>query len=149
MSHLRISGPDNNLKGYLYFWAKRVRAVNLDHHCAKCLVGPYDKAFGRDMSINIDLELDHPEGSILYICGVTRPYRWSDNAHLALLIDEDAGSVCLPLVRGQTLTITGAQRLDFNDQRAVAGFSALGSDFTTCRNFQFAVDAFSKGFLPD
>ena len=44
------------------------------------------------------------------------------------------------LVEGQTLTLFNGRRLDFPS--LPKGWAGLGDEFTTCRNFQFAVHYF-------
>lgn len=143
---VRIDGPAPTLRGFRFFWAKKVRGFSRGSHCARCLIGSYEKTVANDMVTGADLPLtqDYEDGAILYICGVSSPYRHELNAHLALRIDRTAHEpVSIEMLGGQTLTVRGATRIDFDGQAAAKLFPERGSNFLTCRNFQFAAQHFA------
>lgn len=143
---IRIDGPAPRLRGFRYFWAKKVRGFSRGSHCARCLIGPYEKSVANDMFTGewIELEQTYEDGAILYICGVSSPYRHELNAHLALRIDRSAQDpIFHPIHGGQTISFRGATKIEFDGQAAAKLFPDRGQSFLTCRNFQFAAQHFA------
>ena len=134
---------ENKLIGFRYFWGKRVTGFNPQHHCAKCLSGDYIKTVSARMIGN------HPhmlgmDGDLIYLCGVSSPYKWDNNLHLALICDSTAESFTHNLYNGQILKISGARPIEFNNIAALNQFPYLSKSFLTCRNFQFGAQYFEK-----
>lgn len=129
------------MAGWRFLWAKRVRGFDPAVHCARCLVGPYVQPFGRRMAANQPLVISAQPGAVLYFCGVSLPYRWESNLHLA--VEARPGASCeVTAYNGDMLRIEGAAALPFDDSAARARFPGFGPAFLTCRNFQFAAQHF-------
>lgn len=130
---------------YKYLWCKDINSVNLGVHCARCLVGEYNKHFrGGILSEIRNVELS--ESKWHYICGVANDRKWSHNLHIAfvfaagqdIIIDND---FCSCVIRN-------ARRLDINTKYIDASLpQAHLKEFSTCRNWQFA-NMVSKGLVP-
>ena len=69
-------------KPFMYIWLKNVHNVKLNYHCAKCLIGNYHPKINKKTKSIKDLVLDN---DIWYLCGVSLPYNWNNNFHLAFL----------------------------------------------------------------
>jgi hypothetical protein len=119
-------------KQYRYVWLKYVNNFDLTQHCAKCLIGTYEKRINKDTFSYRDIEL--PPSPYYYFCTV---YQYASNIHLAFVeaegetitIDDDRYSV----------VIENARQIHFDESRinyALPG--ARLKAFTTCRNWQFA-----------
>jgi len=112
---------------YKYFWIKYVNAVDLTIHCAKCLIGSYSKIKNYDNAL-----LNESEYKYIYICGVSIPFVYNDNIHIALKykkdsivkIDNDLISICVK--NAEEIKIVPAIS---NEKR---------QNYVTCRNWQFA-----------
>jgi hypothetical protein len=127
--------------GFKYFWMKNVTGFDDKVHCARCLVGKYDKGFkvnalGGDISAKV--------GDIIYLCGVSAPYRWANNFHRAAVVTLDAADIIDDTLFGDmgTIRINGAKVIDFDGKSAANNYPNLGRAFLTCRNFQFAAQQF-------
>ena len=92
--------------------------------------------------VNIDLPGYMP-GEILYLCGVTAPYRHALNFHLALRIGT-RDLVTRSLVGGQEMYVQGATAIPFDDQAARRRFPERDASYLTCRNFQFGAQQFER-----
>jgi len=137
----RIESDQPVLKGWRYLWCKTVRGFNPGIHCARCLVGEYDNAFGRNAPVNKTVALTHEQGTILYFCGVANPYKWDNNAHLAGRVK--AGAVSrLALYNGDVLIVDGLEAIPIAAKPAEALFPQKDASFLTCRNFQFGAQVF-------
>ena len=55
---------------FRYLWLKTVRDVDLTQHCARSLVGEYDKRISPAQRVIHDLDL---QDSVYYLCGVAFP----------------------------------------------------------------------------
>ena len=113
-------------------WLKRVDDVNLNKHCIECLVGsrfPIQQERGATASL--------PAPGIYYLCGVTYPYVWENNFHLAFEYEE--GGRFIVGSKGLVVAIKNARVLpitpDYIDRNLP---QALDPKFNTCRNWQFA-----------
>lgn len=128
--------------GWRYLWMKRVTAFKPDVHCARCLVGSYDQQFGLKMPVNQTIPVAGADaGAILYFCGVSTPYRWERNAHLAVVVTCVAGDMArLELYTGDILEVAGAVALPFTDETARRDYPSRSAAFLTCRNFQFGAE---------
>ena len=135
---IRLTEVDRRpqLAGFRYFWLKRVTGFNPSVHCAGCLKGEYVKAVGLTLPAGADIPVPATAGDLFYLCGVASPYRWENNAHIALRARKDA-TATLTLYTGATVTITGAERVPFTDEAALQHYPGKGRAFLTCRNYQF------------
>ena len=116
-----------------YLWLKAVRAVDLEHHCARSLVGGYLRVDRRAWVQDVVL----PPAPSWYFCGVTNPYSWADNDH-ALLIPAP-GHTAEHQTPGYTLSVENARFIT-----PTAGAVPMGARhaerprYLTCRNWQAA-----------
>ena len=124
----------NVTKPFKYIWLKSVIGVNLSVHCARCLCGTYSKAVNADMKHSENIVL---ENGIYYLCGVSKPYVWKNNFHLAFeycegqtLYFNDNG-IEVEIENAVALPIDTAY-IDSNDPH----FN--DKPYYTCRNWQFA-----------
>ena len=133
-------------RDYRYLWLKNVQGVNLKCHCARCLIGPYDKNFGSHVKMvrNVSLSSESP---LYYLCGVAQDRKWSHNLHIAFTyapgqdIDID-DEFC-------TVKIKNARRLDIDMKYIDWDMpESKKSEYKTCRNWQFA-NMISKGLMPN
>jgi hypothetical protein len=120
---------------------KTVIGFDSGQHCARCLRGDYVKAVGLKMPVNEDLALDYPEGTILYLCGVSTPYQWRNNLHLAVRVKAGATATAGAWT-GDRVEILGAEALPIDGLVARRAFPSRNSAFLTCRNFQFGAQYF-------
>ena len=56
---------------FRYLWLKTVRDVDLTQHCARSLVGEYDKRISPTKRVICDIDL---QDSVYYLCGVAFPF---------------------------------------------------------------------------
>ena len=130
---IRISSLDVNAP-LRYLWLKNVKGVDLSVHCARCLKGEYID--------NISPKVPHTENIVLedgiyYLCGVTLPYVWRKNFHLAFeycegeSIDYESNGIHVVIENAVRLPIS-EEYIDQNDANAAL------REFSTCRNWQFA-----------
>ena len=84
----------------------------------------------------------NPAGTVLYLCGVASPYRWERNAHLAVIV-APGHDASVQLWNGDTVKITGARQIVFDDNAAKDRYPEKGREFLTCRNFQFGAQYFT------
>ena len=121
-----------------YLWLKYVTGFNLDVHCAKCLVGEYSDyfSFGQRTKILHDAVLNEHPARYYYICGVTAPYRWRDNLHIAFEYCEDS---FVEYNDGRTyVLIENAKRIDIKRKDFYDILHGHEKAYFTCRNWQFA-----------
>ena len=136
---LLLRGEGATLTGYSYFWMKFVTGFDPTQHCARCLRGGYVAGVSKDMELNTPLDLVLPRTSVGYICGVARGRNYARNLHLPFV--REAGNVeRMDMLDGQELVLSNARRLPIPG--LPDGWADLPKAFTTCRNFQFAVDRF-------
>jgi hypothetical protein len=131
---------NDRVRGWRYLWAKRVDAFNASKHCAGCFVGEYATDFGKEMPVNdrVRINLAQKPGEVFYFCGVSSPYKWDHNFHLAGVIDPAAPVIEVPMYHGDYVRVHGLRRVKFTDAAARERFPDRASNFLTCRNFQFA-----------
>lgn len=128
---LTILGDADHLSGFKYWWLKSVREYRLDVHCARCLIGPYDRRVNKQMLTGQLVEL---HGDLVYLCGVAS--RWANNFH-APAQRAEGQSFTLPTYNGFLVHFENAVLLPITP--LPDGFHGLDRSFTTCRNYQFAV----------
>jgi hypothetical protein len=125
---LEVSAP------FKYLWLKHVTGVDLSVHCARCLKGRYSKAVNAETKFAENIELG--EG-VWYLCGVSAPYRWGNNFHLAAChcpggsVEVERNGVRVVLEDAELLPISPGF-IDSSDPNAGR------REFATCRNWQFA-----------
>lgn len=124
-------------------WLKYVTGVDLSVHCIQSLIGPRQDG----ISLRADtqtLELtQHPNPLAFYLCGVSTPYDWQRNAHLAFVAAEgetwegDAGvrGLGIQLQDAAPIFGWGPDSVDTDDPNARIRL------YRTCRNWQFAHEA--------
>lgn len=143
IEHIIITAP------FRYLWLKYVRGVDLNVHCASCLVGDYSEFISPSSSFEChDLILDEYQGEIFYLCGVAKPFNWDRNFHLAFRLAPGEGFTCEE--HGVSLTVTNAQRINFEvfDARNKGKSpNRTKPEFSTCRNWIFANHAQQNGLL--
>lgn len=123
---------------FKYLWLKYVRGVNLNYHCAKCLIGDYSEKIINTMFKGRNIELDEYRCGYYYLCGVSIPYVWRNNFHLAFRYSE--GKKIKVERNGIRIIISDAEEIpivpvDLNSNKHPRRFSP---EFFTCRNWQFA-----------
>lgn len=119
---------------FRYLWLKSVRDVDLSLHCARCLIGDYDGRINNRLREAHDIELDE---DVYYLCGVSEPYRWENNFHLAF--SRKDGSTIDYSSNGVTVRIDGAERLPIDAKyNNPADMHYRTKSYCTCRNWQFA-----------
>lgn len=117
---------------FRYLWLKTVEDVDLSQHCARCLIGKYDDRFKKG-SFPLDLE-----DKVYYLCGVSAPFKWADNFHLAFM-PADAEETVSVAYNGIEIEISGARRLPIEEQYIPMAYPhAQNKAYSTCRNWQFA-----------
>ncbi len=118
----------NNFKcnvNFRYFWIKYVKGTDLSKCCAKSLIGEYSKF---KYYKNIDFTLNEHEFEYLYICGVSTPYVYDNNLHIALKYKR--GSDVVINEKGVSMTIRNTERIEIKEHK--------GHKFSYCRNWRFA-----------
>lgn len=122
---------------YSSVWIKYVRAVDLTVHCIDSLIGDRHRDVANKAKTQT-IVLDEFEQPIAwYLCGVTYPYRWQDNAHLLAVPAPDeiheysTANLRLTLHNCKPLVIH-PYAIDPSDNHAREYL------FKTCRNWQAA-----------
>ena len=124
------------IQGFRYLWLKTVEGFNPKVHCARCLKGTYSKKFSPRMIPNAPIPEEYPEGMLLYFCGVSSPYRWNNNLHLAGRVTPGAIAE-VETYNGDKLIVTGLEAITIKPEPAAELYPSLGKEFLTCRNFPF------------
>lgn len=132
---------------FRYLWLKYVTGVNLDQHCAKGLSGKYSKALANKQGEQKIILDEHPAKAI-YLCGVSAPYKWEKNFHLAML--PSPGDSIEYESNGIRVAIANARRIEFEgyDARNLSSNpNRERREFHTCRNWIFANYATVNGLI--
>jgi hypothetical protein len=134
-------------KGFRYFWAKVVRGFQPKQHCAKCLVGAWVPDMGPNwlQGERGRIKVQVPEGAFLYVCGVSSPYRWENNFHMALKPGELGHEITSTTYNGARVTAVGGIELPRPAEPAAAADPERDRLFLKCRNFQFGAAYFPQG----
>ncbi len=141
MLKVKLITENDSLKGFRYFWMKKVVGFNNQVHCARCLKGGYEKQVSNHLPGNVEIELSrYNEGDLIYICGVSSLYRWEKNFHLAGRVGN--GNVRVTLYTGDVLEVQGIEEISISDEAAKRLYPDRTDEFLTCRNFQFGVQMF-------
>ena len=121
-----------------YLWLKYVNGFDLSKHCAKCLIGDYSKAF-RYGSNNVELRyyaLNEHGAKYFYLCGVTSPYRWNRNLHVAFQYSQGES---FTFEDGYTkLEILNARQIPIYARKYYNILHGDEKSYNTCRNWRFA-----------
>lgn len=132
ITELKVTGR------FRYLWLKYITGVNLKVHCARSLLGVYSKKISPSMkTIKKPIILDENESEIFYLCGVTVPYRWENNFHLAFkrklgeTLHVERNGICITIENAVEIPIT-PDCIDPCDP------NAKKKEYATCRNWQFA-----------
>ncbi len=119
---------------FKYLWLKTVEDVDLEQHCARCLIGSYDKRISTGIKETGEIAL---EDSIYYLCGVAIPFRWENNFHLAFRpspgksVHYESNGITIDIEDAEQLPISEAY-IDWTHPKA------RFKSYYTCRNWQFA-----------
>jgi len=122
---------------FRYLWLKYVEGFDLSVHCARCLRGKYSARVNAGTIRAYELRLNEAEARYFYLCGVTSPYCWNDNLHVAFRFKP--GAVLTFNEKGTRIIIRNAERIEIKRQESYA-LSEHGNDpaYNTCRNWRFA-----------
>lgn len=119
---------------FKYLWLKSVIDIDLSKHCAQCLVGEYVKGVNGSIKELNNLVLN---GNVYYLCGVSYPFKWENNFHLAF-VKSDGDSIDFSH-NGISIHIDGAKQLPISPKYIDTTHpKAKFKSYSTCRNWQFA-----------
>ena len=120
---------------FSYLWLKHVHGVNLREHCAHSLIGDYNTSIRPSIQELHNVTL--PDAPYHYLCGVSSPYVWSRNFHLAFR--EKEGSFLTVRCNGIFIEIENAEEVPFSMADVAPNAPHYRSmNYRTCRNWQFA-----------
>jgi hypothetical protein len=141
MSHLTILSDEAQIHGFRYLWLKTVVGFDPTVHCAKCLRGHYHKQINPAAPVNQSIDLKAGDGDLLYLCGVSAPYNWDNNLHLAARVKPGA-MARVKAHTGDIMILHDCEPIAFDDEAARERFPDKGRVFLTCRNYQFGAFQF-------
>lgn len=130
--NLEISVP------FRYLWFKYITGINLNVHCANAFKGDYSKLIGTATTAAEEIVFDEFEANVFYLCGVSKPYNWEKNFHLAMIAAEgekfsfDEFGIRADVEGARRIKITSGAMNEINHPKIVQ------KAFNTCRNWQFA-----------
>lgn len=123
---------------FSYLWLKYVTGTDLEQHCAKCLLGKYSNRVSPEKQVySSEIQLNESSAKYLYLCGVSHPYEWDENFHLAWRVKE--GSEIQFEEKGISGIIKNAERIPILPAPAGSHKRQTRKEFATCRNWQFGV----------
>ncbi len=123
---------------FSYIWFKYVTGVNLDVHCAKCLLGEYSTHINNKTLLIQNLVMNEEISPAYYLCGVSKPYKWVNNFHLAFVyssnstIVKNENGIEVVILNAKEISIT---KIDMQNNSSPYRFKP---EYNTCRNWQFA-----------
>jgi hypothetical protein len=129
--------------GFKYLWMKAVEGFDPSQHCARCLKGEYSTQVSTRMPVETRIELPYHEGEVLYLCGVSAPYIWDNNLHLAGVVTTGF-VVSKQMYTGDMVIIEGIKELPIDASEALKNYAGRPKAFLTCRNFQFGAKYFNN-----
>lgn len=130
---------------FRYIWLKYVNDVDLNQHCAKCLIGPYSTKIQHTTRYETNIHLDEAEPKYYYLCGVSRPYKWLNNFHLAFRYKK--GFAIEAEGNGILIIIKDAEEIKFSSEDINPSDPNYKNKlFFTCRNWQFAHKVFKESY---
>jgi hypothetical protein len=88
------------------------------------------------MTVNQPIAVPIPAGGLLYICGVSMPYKWANNFHMVLRAKAGA-TASVACYNGDSVFAEDAELVPIVATDAAELYPDRGKDFLTCRNFQF------------
>ena len=135
---LRVVSKYPKLYGFGSLWAKFVEGFDNSKHCEPCLIGTRYRQINKEIPINVNIIVPLKEMSIMYICGVSYPYKWENNFHL-VLCGKEGSKVEAKTFNDVIFRINDAEAVYFDDNPAKERYFNRGRLFYTCRNFQFGV----------
>ena len=115
-------------KGYwMYFWVKTIESVDLNNHCAKSFIGKY-----------LHGNLIKTTTKNVYICGVSKPFIYKNNLHIAL--KEKIGHNFTIKEKGVIINIYDAERIEVKSliKGQAKNINSNKIEYYTCRNWQYA-----------
>lgn len=121
---------------FRYLWLKYITGVSLDRHCARCFRGYYSDQISARVLSRTDILLDEYQAKYFYLCGVSSPYRWEDNFHLAFR--SKPGASIDVNEKGIRVKIADAERIDIVRRETYDHPMGEKPEYYTCRNWQFA-----------
>lgn len=132
-----------HLVGWSYFWGWYVTGFNPEQHCQKCFFGYRSQKVKNGMRINDPIVLDeHPDADFFYLCGGDEGWDYNKNFHLALRYNPDFDTRA-KMSTGTPVLVTNSQYIEIPPLEI--GFNGKDRKFTTCRNYQFGVQAYQLG----
>lgn len=123
---------------FKYLWLKYVNGVDLNQHCAKCLRGEYSTQIQHTTFRAENIILNEHKANYFYLCGVSMPYRWINNFHLAFkyakgkTVEVERNGIYIKILHAVEIPIT-TDSIDVIDHP-----KRFDKHFNTCRNWQFA-----------
>lgn len=122
---------------FRFVWLKYVTGVNTNVHCARCLLGYYSERISPTLERLTDIRLSERDCKYYYLCGVSSPYRWEENFHIAFRFKPGATLRVNEL--GIELEIENAERIPIVKLEKYNHPKGKLGAYTTCRNWQFAM----------
>lgn len=125
---------------FKFLWLKYVKGFDLSKHCARCLLGEYSKIFPFGFTKGIELKnrpIDEYEAEYYYLCGVTHPYRWNNNLHIAFrakrgeTLEYNDGKTYIKIENAERIAIVSRESYLLHEK-------GINPAYYTCRNWQFA-----------
>jgi len=121
-------------KPFMYLWLKTVTDVDLSNHCAKALIGEYNSNINAEIKELRNLEISN---DIHYLCGVSKPYNWYKNFHLAFRYSK--GNILEYSSNGISIVIQDAEMLPIStDYLDLTDVNIHKRSYRACRNWQSA-----------
>lgn len=123
---------------YKYLWLKYVIGVNLNYHCARCLLGAYSEKINPDIEVITPIVLDEAPARYYYLCGVAKSGKWADNFHLAFkhvpgeMILREGGGIDVIIQDATEIQIVPIDKTTNTHPKRFLPF------YHTCRNWRFA-----------
>lgn len=151
---IRLLRHDPAEQAYRFFWLMRIAEVDLREHCQRCLIGYKSMVvrtryfFGRQSPFEIkDTELEWSPSGKYYMCGVTMPYVWKRNFHLAF--GYRPGGIVRKTWPGIVVELADAEEYYVKQEYMDPTHPRfIEQAYRTCRNAQFAW-GFQRGlYLP-
>ena len=121
---------------FKYLWLKYVDDYDLNNHCAKSLIGNYSNKIINKRISNTNLVLNEFNSRVYYLCGVSLPFNYDKNFHLAFKFI--MGSKISIKENGIEIIIENAERIVIEKKYIYKHENGNKKQFNTCRNWQFA-----------
>jgi len=124
---MKITIQLKNDSSWMYFWIKTIESVNIDNHCAKSFLGKY-----------LEGNKIETESKDVYICGVSKPFNYYKNLHIALKYKK--GSILTINENEVIILIEDAERIKIKSLKKDESIFANADkkSFYSCRNWQYA-----------